>query len=54
MSQNDWVILTGASGKLGTVMTGHLLHQGWKVLAVTRTEESAARLRGMYEAPDNL
>lgn len=54
MSQHDWVILTGASGKLGTVMTGHLLRQGWNVLAVTRSEESAARLRGMYEDPDNL
>ncbi|MCH2182121.1 MAG: SDR family oxidoreductase [Mariniblastus sp.] len=54
MSRPDWVIVTGASGKLGVVMTGHLVSQGWKVLAITRTEESAGRLREAHTDSGNL
>ena len=41
---NGLVILTGASGKLGQVMTKHLLTEGWDVLALTKSTKTSNEL----------
>jgi len=38
------VFITGASGGVGTVVTGHFLQAGWKVYAVTHSEQAQQEL----------
>ena len=39
------IIITGASGKLGKVITKHLLTKNWNILAITNSEKSAQELK---------
>jgi len=50
MSGSRIIVLTGASGKLGSVLLTHLLEAGSTVIATTRREDSAAALCGQHEA----
>ncbi len=43
------IILTGASGIIGKVLTENLLSKGWEVLGITRTKESALKMNNLYK-----
>jgi len=42
------VFITGASGGVGTVVTGHFLQAGWKVYAVTHSEQAQQELAAQF------
>ena len=44
------IILTGASGIIGKVLTENLLSKGWEVLGITRTKESASKMNNFYKS----
>ena len=43
------IILTGASGIIGKILTQNLLLEGWNVLGITRTKDSALKMNQMYQ-----
>ena len=50
MNEQKKVIITGASGGLGVVVTEAFLKEGWKVIAFVSSEQSA----GSLPANENL
>ena len=49
MIDSKLILLTGASGKIGSVITENLLKRGWEVLALTKTKKSALNLDKIHK-----
>jgi NADP-dependent 3-hydroxy acid dehydrogenase YdfG len=47
-------VIVGATGSVGSAVARRLVAQGWKVVAVARSEESLAGLEGVVPCPADI
>jgi nucleoside-diphosphate-sugar epimerase len=51
-TEDDWVLVTGGNGHLGSHLVRRLLHDGHRVRATVRSQDAEARLRAAVDGVD--